>query len=100
MARARRKQRVQVDAGEGKPIVRDVPAVCPVCGQTFVKGNLDTRAEMPRHLEGHAPAEPCPNCGTQHVGWKIDWDLVKYPRPDVSIFYCSPCGIYAKEIHP
>lgn len=30
MARARRKQGVQVDEGKGKPIMRDVPKVCPV----------------------------------------------------------------------
>jgi hypothetical protein len=88
MARARRKPQVQVNAGEGKSIVRDVPAVCPVCGQTFVKGNLDRRAEMPTHLQVHAPAERCQHCGDQHTGWKIDWDLVKYPRTDMTLFYC------------
>jgi hypothetical protein len=36
----------------------------------------------------------CRNCGEKHVGWKIDWDLIQYPRPDVTIFYCDPCGWY------
>jgi hypothetical protein len=97
MARARRKKpEVQVNAGEGKPIMRDVPAVCPVCGQPFVKGTLDRRAEMPTHLQGHAPVEPCGSCGDKHQGWKIDFDTISYPRPGL-YFYCDPCGRYGME---
>jgi hypothetical protein len=28
------------------------------------------------------------------TGWKIDGDRVKDPRPDMSLFYCLPCGKY------
>jgi hypothetical protein len=88
MARARRKQGVQVDAGEEQTIVKSMPSVCPVCGGSSPN-------EMPTHLQTHAPVERCHHCGDQHTGWKVDWDLVKYPRPDMSLFYCLPCGKYA-----
>jgi hypothetical protein len=87
MARSRRTQGRGAE-GEDKPIVRALPEVCPVCGESPAHEDTST------HLQGHAPSMACPNCGTQHVGWKIDWDLVKYPRPDVSLFYCNPCGKY------
>jgi hypothetical protein len=81
MARAKRKPG-QVD--EEKTIVKSMPAVCPVCG-------VSSPDEMPTHLQSHAPAQRCQHCGDQHTGWKVDWDLVKYPRPDMSLFYCLPC---------
>jgi hypothetical protein len=96
MARARRrKPQIQVDASEGKPIVRDVSAACPVCGHPFVKGSLDRRAEMPTHLQGHAPTELCGTC-VKPQGWKIDWDTVNHPKPG-RYFYCDPCGRYGQE---
>jgi hypothetical protein len=89
MARARRKQGVQqVDEGEGKPIVRATVEVCPVC---MVRPDED----MSTHLRGHAPIERCRHCGEKHVAWRVDLDGVTYPRPDVSLFYCDPCGVYA-----
>jgi hypothetical protein len=97
MARSRRKQG-QVAEGEGKPMARALPNVCPVCGRQFTAENLDIRAEMPAHFVSHAPAEGCRNCGEKHVSWKIDWDGVSYPRPDVSLFFCDPCGRYAPVI--
>ena len=87
MARARRKQG-QVDAGEQKPVARATVKVCPVC-------SITPEDEMSTHLQGHTPAEQCRHCGEKQVGWKIDWDEVTYPRPDVSLFYCDPCGVYA-----
>lgn len=87
MARARRKQE-QVDAGEGKPIARTMPDVCPVCG-------ISDRAEMPIHLQSHAPVEICQRCDVPQKGWRLDWDGVQYFRKDVSIFLCSGCGRHA-----
>jgi hypothetical protein len=86
MARARRKQG-QVDAGEGKPIARATVKVCPLC-------SITPEDEISTHLQGHAPAEPCRHCGEKHTGWKVDWDGVMYPRPDVSLFFCDPCGVF------
>ena len=86
MSRARRKQG-QVDTGESKPIGKRMPTVCPLCG-------VEAASEMQTHIVSHAPAETCPNCGEKHAGWKVDWDGVMYPRPDVSLFYCDPCGVY------
>ena len=88
MARARRKQG-QVDEGEQKPVARATVKVCPVCSNTPAFPD-----DMSTHLQGHAPAEQCRNCGEKQTGWKIDWDGVMYPRPDVSLFYCDPCGVY------
>jgi hypothetical protein len=67
----------------------EIPAelACPVC-------SLTPEEDMGTHLQGHTPAERCPNCGEKHTGWKVDWDGVMYPRPDVSLFYCDPCGVY------
>ena len=87
MARARRKPGVQVDTAMGQPIARAIVKVCPVC-------RITPDEDMSTHLQGHAPAETCPNCGEKHAGWKVDWDGVMYPRPDVSLFYCDPCGVY------
>jgi hypothetical protein len=92
MARPRRKQGRGAE-GQDKPIVRPLPEVCPVCGES-------SGTEMLAHLQSHAPSMACPNCGTQYIGWKIDWDLVKYPRLDVSLFYCDPCGKYARVQAP
>src|SRR6266850_1029530 len=86
MSRARRKQ-AQVAEGEEKPIIRATVKVCPVC-------SITPEEDMGTHLQGHTPAERCPNCGEKHTGWKVDWDGVMYPRPDVSLFYCDPCGVY------
>jgi hypothetical protein len=88
MARARRKRGVQVDAGEGKPIVRAMPDVCPVCGVSPADKDMKT------HLQSHAPGKACPPCGEKHVGWKVDWDTIAYPREGL-FFYCDPCGKYA-----
>ena len=81
VARTRHQQGIQADAGEGKPIGKSLPAVCPLCG-------VSSPDEMPTHLQRHAPAERCQHCGDQQTGWKIDGDLVKYPRPDMSLLYC------------
>jgi hypothetical protein len=88
MARARRKQGVQGAESEGKPLVRATVKVCPMCGITPEDG-------MSTHLQSHGPTEQCHHCGEKQVGWKVDWDGVMCPRPDVSIFYCDPCGVYA-----
>jgi hypothetical protein len=87
MARARRKPQVQVDAGEGKSIVKTLPAVCPLCGVSFPR-------EMRTHLLSHAPVEPCQRCDGKEKGWRLDTDGATHFRPDVSIFYCSHCGRY------
>jgi hypothetical protein len=87
MARARRKPGVQVDAGEGKPMVRGLSEVCPLCKVAY-------GAEISMHLQSHAPASLCQRCDEQDKGWRLDLDGVQYFRQDVSIFYCSGCGRY------
>jgi hypothetical protein len=88
MARRTRKTTPAEETPAVKPLV---PDVCPVCPKPLP----GTRAEAITHLQGHAPPQACGNCGTQHTGWTLDWDGVMYPRKDVSLFYCSPCGRYA-----
>lgn len=50
---------------------------------------------MQAHLYSHAPTASCQRCEVKEKGWRLDWDLVKHPRPDVSVFFCSGCGRYA-----
>jgi hypothetical protein len=90
MARARRQQRRPVAEGVQTPPPKATLEVCPMCG-------VSRSAALPDlgwHLQSHRPAEPCRKC-TEHTGWTLDWDGVQYPRPDVSLFYCSNCGRYA-----
>jgi hypothetical protein len=90
MARARRRN-TRTNEPDFTPVAqRTIPEVCPVCQQSLPR----TPDEAARHLQQHAPMDGCRNCGEKHVGWKIDWDLIQYPRPDVTIFYCDPCGWY------
>jgi hypothetical protein len=88
------------------------PMLCPVCGDTVVgqpgnpKGDLTggfltTEQAMCAHFERHKPTQPCPHRDSHTGGpghepyWVLDMDLVRHPRPDVSYFYCHPCGYYA-----
>jgi hypothetical protein len=88
MARARRrKPEVQVDAREGKPIVKSLPAMCPLCGVSVPR-------EMLTHLLSHAPGELCQRCDGKEKGWRLDTDGATHFRPDMSLFYCSHCGRY------
>jgi predicted RNA-binding Zn-ribbon protein involved in translation (DUF1610 family) len=93
MARARRKQGREPIQGEAAPRGKATPEVCPLCGTT--REAITLPDDMAAHLQRHAPVGRCPHCGDQHTGWKVDWDGVSYPRQDVSLFYCSPCGRYA-----
>jgi hypothetical protein len=88
--RTRRKEQAE-DAGGTPALKRTTPQSCPVCERSL-SGTTD---EATTHLRSHAPQQACGNCGTQHTGWTLDWDGVMYPRKDVSLFYCSPCGRYA-----
>ena len=93
MARARRKQGLQVDAGESKPIVKATPEVCPLCGSAD--------EDMLTHLQSHAPTALCQRCEAKDKGWRLDGDGAAHHRPDVSLFYCSNCGRYAPvEVAP
>jgi hypothetical protein len=94
MARARRSKPGQVK-GDWTPITPTLPDTCPLCGQKFIEGNLDMRAEMPTHLQSHAPAEICQRCDGTGRAWRLDADGATHFRADVSIFYCSNCGRYA-----
>jgi hypothetical protein len=92
MARARRtKAPVVTNGGNGAPQGRVLPPVCPVCGELLPGEPLDAMA----HLHSHAPGQLCSRCHEAEKGWRVDWDLVKHPRPDVSLFFCSGCGRYA-----
>jgi hypothetical protein len=79
------------------------PAACPVCGEVMPNGKGEALHQgLAAHLQGHAPVEPCP-CGGKEFGgrdgsqrWQLDWDLVVHPRPDVGLWFCRPCGRYAK----
>ncbi len=51
--------------------------------------------EAASHLRQHAPTERCRNCGEKQVTWALDWDGVRYPRPDLSLWFCDPCGRFA-----
>jgi hypothetical protein len=93
MAKARRKKGSEPVNGEDTPRVRATPEVCPICGTT--REAITFPDDMAAHLQSHAPVGRCPHCGNQHTDWKVDWDGVSYPRKDMSIFYCSPCGRYA-----
>jgi hypothetical protein len=93
MARARRKPGSAPVEGADTSRGRVTPAVCPLCGTT--REAITSPDDMAAHLQRHAPVGRCPHCGDQHTGWNVDWDGVAYPRKDVSLFYCSPCGTYA-----
>jgi hypothetical protein len=58
VARIRHQQGIQADEGEGKPIGKSMPALCPLCG-------VSSPDEMPTYLQRHAPAERCQHCGDQ-----------------------------------
>jgi hypothetical protein len=60
MARARRKQG-QIDEGNGKTIARTTVDVGPLCG-------ISDSAEMPIHLQSHAPTEICQRCDGHRKG--------------------------------
>jgi hypothetical protein len=94
MARARRRKQGQVDAGEGKVLVRAIIDVCPICQAT-----PDTFAfpdDIAGHLQTHAPSDKCRYCQEKQVAWKVDRDTVHYPKPGL-YFYCDPCGRYGQE---
>lgn len=82
MARARRRKQGQVDAGEGKVLVRAIIDVCPICQAT--------------PEQTHAPSDKCRYCQEKQVAWKVDRDTVHYPKPGL-YFYCDPCGRYGQE---
>jgi hypothetical protein len=75
-----------------------VPATCPICSESprSIRTQAPEKA-LEAHLLQHAPLFPCQRCGEQHQHWRLDWDLVLHPRPDVGLFFCDPCGIYASE---
>jgi hypothetical protein len=87
MARARRSKSALVDEGEGKPIAKSLPEVCPLCSSAD-EGMLT-------HLQSHAPVALCQHCDGKEKGWRLDTDGALYFRTDVSLFYCSNCGRYA-----
>jgi hypothetical protein len=68
--------------------------MCPLCQVSLPAAIL----EATTHLQSHAPVELCARCDQQEKGWRLDWDHVKYPRPDMSFFFCSGCGRYAPVI--
>jgi hypothetical protein len=87
---------------------RYVPDACPVCQDvpppptaSVPRGTpKPTAAEVLRgHLEAHRPTTRCRHCqpGQSDAQWVLDWDLVMYPRPDLSFWYCRPCGHYAPQ---
>jgi len=87
MARGRRKQ-YSKDVEPLDPKQRALPEVCPVCRVSY-------GSDMLAHLQSHAPAEICQRCDVAQKGWRLEWDHVTYPRPDMSFFFCSGCGRYA-----
>jgi hypothetical protein len=93
MARGRRKQ-YSTDVEPLDPKHRTLPEVCPLCQVSLPAAIL----EATTHLQSHAPVELCARCDQQEKGWRLDWDHVKYPRPDMSFFFCSGCGRYAPVI--
>jgi hypothetical protein len=92
MAGARRSKPGQVK-GDWTPITPTLPEVCPLCGSG--PDELPFPDDMAAHLRSHAPAEICQRCDGKERDWRLDWDNVKYPRTDMSVFYCSNCGRYA-----
>jgi hypothetical protein len=93
MARARRKHPSQFVDDEPPPMGKSMLVVCPLCGRG--PDDIPFPDDMAAHLKSHAPAEICQRCDGKERDWRLDWDNVKYPRPDVSVFYCSHCGKYA-----
>jgi hypothetical protein len=90
MARGRRKQ--YAETGEPlDPKQRTIPDKCPLCQESLTAAIL----EATTHLQNHAPVELCVRCDQKEKGWRLDWDNVKYPRPDMTFFFCSNCGRYA-----
>jgi hypothetical protein len=82
---------------DGAPSARHVPEKCPVCQHT---PSPLTEEALRAHLETHRPQAPCrhPHPPVQpHKMWLLDWDLVAYPRSDLSPWYCFPCGHYAPQ---
>lgn len=97
MARANRSNS-PTDQSPVVTIQRKVIEQCPVCG-TLEPPEGST---MRTHIEAHAPTSKCRHCGVNDYAqlanvptWKVDWDWVFYPRPDVGIFFCSRCGTFA-----
>jgi hypothetical protein len=90
MARGQRKQ-YSKDVEPLDPKQRTLPDTCPLCQESLLAAIL----EATTHLQSHAPAELCARCDQKEKGWRLDWDNVKYPRPDMSFFFCSGCGRYA-----
>ena len=64
------------------PTQRTLPDLCPLCGESLPGAILEATA----HLQSHAPVELCERCDQKEKGWRLDWDNVKYPRPDMSFF--------------
>jgi hypothetical protein len=74
------------------------PATCPICGECPKSlGTPAPEKALEAHRLQHAPIVPCQRCGEPHQHWRLDRDLVLHPRPDVGLFFCDPCGIYAGE---
>jgi hypothetical protein len=92
MARAKRKKWNE-KPGDWTPIKPGMPDVCPLCGRG--PDEIPFPDDMAAHFKSHAPAEICQRCSGTEKDWRLDMDNVKYPRPDVSVFYCSNCGRYA-----
>jgi hypothetical protein len=89
MARGRRKQ-YSKDVEPLDPQQRTLPDRCPLCQESLPAATL----EATTHLQSRAPVELCARCDQKDKGWRLDWDNVKYPRPDMSFFFCSGCGRY------
>ena len=94
MARARRRKQGQVDAGEGKVLVRVIIDVCPIC--QAIPDTFAFPDDIAGHLQTHAPSDKCRYCQEKQVAWKVDRDTVHYPKPGL-YFYCDPCGRYSQE---
>jgi hypothetical protein len=92
-----------------KSSARYVPEACPICQDVPTPPTASvprgeprpTAAEVLRgHLETHRPTNPCRHShptGQEHQTWVLDWDLVMYPRANLSCWYCRPCGHYAPQ---
>jgi hypothetical protein len=77
------------------------PTTCPVCSEPTASAETPAPEKaLEAHLQQHLPSQPCLDYQTdptrQHQRWRLDWDLVLHPRPDVGLFFCQPFGRYTR----